>query len=113
MRRTRLYGDEDFTWRLRSRLPMNVWFSFSGEQLEALRHAFGARFQRRHSVDMRGRLHLPWSRYYVVFQLGRDKRADPSRGRAGRVRTIAHSTMLVLLVLVGLVGLTWLAMHIP
>lgn len=77
MSASRLYcHPEEFTVRLRQRMPMNVGFTFTAEQLDALRAAFGDRFDTGHVVDMRGRLHLPWSRYYLVFQIGRDRRND-------------------------------------
>ena len=107
---SRLYcPEEEFTGRLRSRLPMNVLFTFTAEQLQALRAGFGTRFERQHSVDMRGRLHLPWRRYYFVVQVGRDKRVDPRRSHAGvRVRTVIDSLGIGLAVAAGLTGLVWL-----
>ena len=77
--------EEEFTWRLRARMPMNVGFTFTQDQLQALREAFGHRFQPHgsfacgHTVDFRGRIPLPWTRYYVVFQFGRDRRTDLRR----------------------------------
>ena len=111
---SRLYcPEEEFTGRLRSRLPMNVLFSFTVEQLQALRTAFGTRFERRHSVDLRWRLCLPWRRYYVVVQFGRDRRADPRRAHGTNpVRTVVHSLGFVLTVAAGLIGLGWLAMQL-
>lgn len=111
---SRLYcPEEEFTGRLRSRLPMNVLFTFTAEQLQALRAAFGTRFERRHSLDMRGRLYLPWRRYYFVLQIGRDKRTDPRRSRGGvRLRTMIHSLSIGLTIAAGLAGLAWLAMQI-
>ena len=89
---SRLYcPPEDFILRLRQRMPMNVGFTFSDEQLEALRRAFGDRFEGRHAVDMRGRIYQPWSRYYIVFQAGRDRRKDPRRGAARATRTAVDS----------------------
>jgi hypothetical protein len=73
------YPEEEFTWRLRARMPMNVGFTFTQDQLQALRTAFGHRFQKRHAVDLRGRIRLPRTRYYVVFQCGRDRRTDLRR----------------------------------
>ena len=109
---SRLYSpEEEFTGRLRSRLPMNVLFTFSAEQLQALRAAFGTRFQKPHSVDLRWRLHLPWRRYYLVVQLGPDKRTDLRRSRrTARLRTAIDSAG-VALTLAGIAGLGWLAMQ--
>jgi hypothetical protein len=103
---------EEFTWRLRSRLPMNIGFSFTSEQLQALRSAFGARFERRHSIDFRGRLHLPWSKYYVVLQLGRDRRVDPRRARRrAAVRTLIDSLLFGMVAIGALSLVGWLALH--
>ena len=105
--------DEEFTGRLRSRMPMNVLFTFSADQLEALRSAFGSRFQNRHCVDVRSRVFLPWSRYYVVVQIGRDRRSDPRRSKgAGRLRTLIDSLGLGLVVFGGVAGMVWLAIRL-
>ena len=85
---------EEFTLRLRERLPMNICFTFTSDQLEALRRVFGDRLDGRHSVDMRGRLHLPWSPYYVVLQAGRDRRRNLRRqGATPLGRILIHSTL--------------------
>lgn len=97
---------EEFTWRLRARLPLDVCFSFTTEQLDALRSAFGSRFERQHALDMRGRIYLPWSKYYVVLQFGRDRRSDA--GKPAPVRTIVDSITCGLALGGCLVGLTWL-----
>ncbi|HUB12635.1 MAG TPA: hypothetical protein VMB34_11805 [Acetobacteraceae bacterium] len=76
-------GPADFLLRLRQRMPMNIGFTFTDEQLEALARAFGDRFDGRHAVDMRRRIYLPWSPYYVVIQAGRDRRTDFRRGALG------------------------------
>jgi len=110
---SRLYcPKEEFTWRLRSRLPMNIGFTFTSEQLHALRAAFGARFEGQHSVDMRGRLHLPWSNYYIVLQLGRDRRVDPRRSRhAARIRKVVDSLACGSVLSAGLAWLAWLVLR--
>ena len=107
---SRLYcHPEEFTLRLRQRMPMNVGFTFSAEQLEALRAAFGDRFDTVHAVDMRGRLHLPWSRYYLVFQVGRDRRDDLRYNATIRAsRTMLDSTLC----LASLLGLGMLAVKL-
>lgn len=107
---SRLYcPEEEFTGRLRSRLPMNVLFTFSADQLQALRTAFGTRFERRHSLDVRWRVRLPWQRYYVVVQFGRDKRVDPRRSRSQG--SVVQSLGFILTLGAVLAGLGWLAMQ--
>jgi hypothetical protein len=95
MTTSRLYcPPQEFTFRLRQRMPMNVGFTFTEDQLEALRDAFGDRFDRRHAVDVRGRLHLPWSRYYLVFQIGKDRRTDARKELVSRkARTVLDSAI--------------------
>lgn len=106
------YPEEEFTGRLRSRMPMNVLFTFTADQLHALRTAFGARFERRHSVDMRGRLYLPWRRYYFVVQFGRDARVDPRRVRRGAgFRMLRDSLCVGLVLAAGVAALGWLVMQ--
>ncbi|HET8995312.1 MAG TPA: hypothetical protein VFN42_01460 [Acetobacteraceae bacterium] len=108
---SRLYcPEEEFTGRLRSRLPMNVLFTFSAEQLQALRTAFGTRFERRHSVDVRWRVRLPWQRYYVVVQCGRDKRVDPRRAQGQG--SMAWGMGWLLTLAAGMAGLGWLVMSV-
>jgi hypothetical protein len=105
------YPPEEFTVRLRQRIPMNVCFTFTSEQLDALRRVFGDRFDGRHTVDMRGRLYLPWSRYYVVLQAGRDRRTDVRRIGASQLGRIAIDSVLCGLSVTGLAaGAIWLAM---
>jgi hypothetical protein len=92
---------------------MNIGFTFTTEQLEALRRAFGDRFNRRHVVDIRGRVYLPWSRYYLVLQAGRDRREDiPPDSKKSFFRTIFDSVILGLLIGALISGVVVLAMKI-
>lgn len=113
MAASRLYcPPEEFTFRLRQRLPMNVGFTFTSEQLEALRHAFGERFDRPHVVDLRGRVHLPWSRYYVVFQVGRDRRTNLRQSLAIRRTRVLFDSAICAMVAVGMLsGLVLVGLH--
>lgn len=108
------YPPEEFTVRLRERIPMNVCFTFTSEQLDALRRVFGDRFDGEHDVDMRGRLHLPWTRYYIVLQAGRDRRRDLRRDGALSKRRIAIDTALCAMAVAGLTaGAVWLGLRMP
>jgi hypothetical protein len=111
---SRLYCPaEDFTLRLRQRMPMNIGFSFTAEQMDALRRAFGERFDGQHAIDVRGRVYLPWTRYYLVVQAGRDRRTDLRRGVAGRAtRTAIDSALCAASALGLLAGLGWLALRL-
>jgi len=114
MMSSRLYcAPKDFVLRLRHRMPMNVGFTFTDEQLEALSNAFGDRFDGRHAVDMRTRLHLPWSRYYLVFQVGRDRRTDGPLSAATGMRRTAIDRLLCGAALSGLAaGAAWLVLRL-
>ena len=60
---------------------------------------------------MRGRLYLPWSRYYIVLQAGRDRRTDVRRIGASQPGRTAIDSILCGLSITGLAaGAIWLAM---
>ena len=63
---------------LAERLPDEVMATFTREQLDALKVAFGARQWGRHPVDLRGTLKWWGWRYYFVLLIGRNRR-DLSR----------------------------------
>ncbi len=104
---------EEFTLRLRERIPMNVCFTFTSEQLDALRRAFGDRLDGKHQIDKRTQVHLPWSRYYLVFQAGRERRKDFRRiVPDSRKRTVVDSSLCGLSIVGLLAGAGWLAIHL-
>ncbi len=74
--------------RFLARLSPELAASFTAEQLEAIRLAFGMRYATQHALDLRRTLHLPWGRYYVVLLVGRTQRREAPGGgwlaRAGR-----------------------------
>lgn len=66
---------------LMKRLPDDLQDSFSQEQIDALKVAFGARKWGTHPVDIRGTINI-WSwRYYFVFLMGRNQRSLSRRER--------------------------------
>jgi hypothetical protein len=92
---------------------MNVCFTFSSEQLDALRRAFGDRLDGEHQVDMRGLLHLPWTQYYLVFQGGRDRRTNLRRtGSSHAKRTAIYSFLCGLSITGVAAAAAWLAMDL-
>jgi hypothetical protein len=111
---SRLYcAPEEFVLRLRQRMPMDVGFTFTDEQLAALSHAFGDRFDGTHAVDMRGRLYLPWTRYYLVFQVGRDRRSDLGQSAASQARrTTVHSVLCGLALSSAVVAAAWFTLQL-
>ncbi len=107
------YPDEEFTVRLRERIPMNVCFTFTSEQLDALRRAFGDRLDGEHAIDKRGRLHLPWSQYYLVLQAGRDRRRNLRRNVVPQPRQVAIDSLLLGVCIAGLIAAgAWLALNL-
>ncbi len=67
-------SEDWFVKGLKERLPEDVRDSFSEQQLQALKVAFGARRWGRHPVDLRGTLNLWRWRYYFVLLIGRNRR---------------------------------------
>lgn len=99
-------GEQDwFAAGLKERLPKQMCDSFTDEQLQALKLAFGARRWGRHPVDLRGTVSVWRSRYYFVFLLGWNKRAlsrsEESLSRFGKSLLILF--FLAFSVLAGLV----------
>jgi len=99
---------DPFTTRFLDRLPPALARSFSADQLDAIHHAFGARYRVDHAVDVRRTMKLPWGRFYVVILVGRDRRQESERRplcRAGQaaldvlaVIAVAASVVLGLLI---------------
>ncbi|SEQ20201.1 MULTISPECIES: 3-phosphoshikimate 1-carboxyvinyltransferase [Pseudomonas] len=69
---------DPFVQGLKERLPSDLKESFTEEQLQALKVAFGARQWGKHAVDLRATFKLWRWRYYCVFLVGRNRR-DLSR----------------------------------
>lgn len=96
-----------FTKGLKERLPSEVRESFSEQQLQALKVAFGARRWGRHPVDLRGTLDLWRWRYYFVLLIGRNRRELTRReqkvsrlvGALSLIGFLLFSVLLGLLVL--------------
>ena len=66
---------------LMKRLPEDLQDSFSKEQIDALKVAFGARKWGKHPVDIRGTVNIWTWRYYFVFLMGRNQRSLSRRER--------------------------------
>jgi len=95
-----------FTEGLRERIPTDVRDSFTPDQLDALKVAFGARRWGKHPVDLRGTFSL-WSwRYYFVILIGRNARSLSRGERAlSRVASACLIALLSLFVLLAVLGL--------
>ena len=55
-------------------MPPRVAQTFTAAQLKAIHQAFGARFLFSPRLDIRRRIRLPWGKFYLIVQAGRDKR---------------------------------------
>ncbi|MFO7705576.1 MAG: 3-phosphoshikimate 1-carboxyvinyltransferase [Halopseudomonas sp.] len=99
-------GEQDwFVAGLKERLPKQMRDSFTDEQLQALKLAFGTRSWGRHPVDLRGTVSFWRSRYYFVFLLGWNKRGlSRSEGALSRfAKSLLIVCFLAFSVLAGLV----------
>jgi hypothetical protein len=98
--------DDWFAKGLRERVPAEVRDSFTAEQLNALKIAFGARRWGTHPVDLRGTFNLWRWRYYFVILLGRNarslSRSERALSRTGNALVIACLSLIVLLAVLGL-----------
>jgi hypothetical protein len=100
-------------------LPADLIASLTPDQYRQLKDAL-YRYHRRHLVDIRGTIPLPFGHYYFVFLFGRDrrKRDEPvpfeRRATTGRwVRLVGWLIMLAILALLvlGALGFAYL-LHI-
>lgn len=67
---------DPFTNNVINSIPVNMRETFSDEQLDALQQALAKVHSRsRHLLDVRVQISLYWTRYYIVFLLGRDMRS--------------------------------------
>lgn len=100
----RIKRHDPFIAGLKERLPEALRESFTEEQLEALKLAFGTRSWGKHSVDLRGTVKFWHRRYYFVFLAGRNyrqlSRLEQELSLLGKATVLA-----VILLACGLVGL--------
>ncbi|RAU32017.1 3-phosphoshikimate 1-carboxyvinyltransferase [Pseudomonas sp. RIT411] len=100
----RIKRHDPFIAGLKERLPEELRESFTEEQLEALKLAFGTRSWGKHSVDLRGTVKFWHRRYYFVFLAGRNyrqlSRLEQELSLLGKATLLA-----VILLACGLVGL--------
>lgn len=103
----RIKRHDPFVAGLKERLPEELRESFTEEQLEALKLAFGTRSWGKHSVDLRGTVKFWHRRYYFVFLAGRNyrqlSRLEQELSLLGKATVLA-----AILLACGLVGLVLL-----
>ncbi|MDR6236773.1 3-phosphoshikimate 1-carboxyvinyltransferase [Pseudomonas oryzihabitans] len=103
----RINRHDPFITGLKERLPEELRESFTEEQLEALKLAFGTRSWGKHSIDLRGTLKFWHRRYYFVLLAGRNYR-HLSRLEQ-ELSLLGKAIMLAMILLAcGLVGLVLL-----
>ncbi len=98
---------DPFVTGLKDRLPSHLRESFTTEQLQALKTAFGARKWGQHPVDLRGTLGIWRSRYYFVLLMGRNHRelSRMEQELSNWMRAVFILGFLCFSLLVGLLGL--------
>ena len=91
-------------------MPPDVLASLTIEQIEAIQTALAASHPRAHHlVDVRFCVPLYWTRFYVVFLFGRDRRSRTRavlvdrRNRTARALRLCFVLLVVFLVLLGAV----------
>ncbi|WP_120993996.1 3-phosphoshikimate 1-carboxyvinyltransferase [Stutzerimonas urumqiensis] len=99
--------DDAFVEGLKARLPTHLRDSFTTEQLDALRVAFGARKWGSHAIDWRGTISLWQWRYYFVLLLGRNRRERTRRQQDLTLlaKAIGATAFLAFSLMVGLLAL--------
>lgn len=98
---------DDFENGLMQRLPADIRASFTREQIDALRVAFGARTWGQHPLDLRGTLNLWRWRYYYVLLAGRNRRDLTRREQqlSALIRAVLVAGFLTFSTLTGLLVL--------
>lgn len=101
-------SNDPYTDNVISSIPADVRASFSAAQMDALQQALAKVHSRsRHFLDVRLQLPLYWTTYYVVFLLGRDKRAHIQeilinrRQRSSRAAQIGFTVLAAWLLITG------------
>jgi len=67
---------EEFIAKFLARMPVHLARTFTSEQLEAIRRAFGSRYSSSHAFEFKRLMRLPWGRFYFVILMGRDRRSS-------------------------------------
>lgn len=75
---------DPFIQKFLSRVPQHVADSYTPEQLEGIKLAFGARQWGHHRVDFRQSFRLLFWRCYVVFLFGAETRSEERLAAEGR-----------------------------
>lgn len=81
-----------------TRVPAQVAATFTDEQLDAVKLAFGARTKGAHSIEVRKSFPFLWTRLYIVLLMGRERRSRLRLAREGGLLGLVGDAMVTLLV---------------
>lgn len=91
---------DPFVQKFFSRIHGEVAASFTDEQLNAIKLAFGARDWGSHAVDMRRSVRFLWWRWYFVLLAGRERRpADRLAAEGSPFGTIGNALLTIVFLL--------------
>jgi hypothetical protein len=99
--------DNGFLDHYFKRIDPQMAASFTPAQQQAIKTMFGARGTNRHAIDIRRGLSFGRSRFYMVFLMGRERRALVGTGRSG-LRSFVGYLLLALLMLVPIFAAVYL-----
>lgn len=113
------HSADPFTDNILHNIPADIRDSFSDAQLEALQTALGqVHDHTRHMLDARFSVSLYWTRYYVVFLLGRDLREHVQevllnrRQRSSRAAQIGFTALAAWLLVAGLAVTAFIVLYL-
>lgn len=99
-------GSRDpFLEQFYTRIPASVAGTFTDEQLDAIKRAYGARTRGAHGFEIRKSFPFLWMRLYVVLLLGREKRTYDRLSTEGGVLGRAGDLLIM--------GITWALFLLP
>jgi hypothetical protein len=90
-------GDDGFLDHYFKRIDPQVAATFTPVQQQAIKTMFGARGINRHAVDIRRGLSFGRSRFYMVFLMGRERRALSGPRRSGLGSLLGYLVLALLL----------------
>lgn len=112
-------SNDPYTNSVINSIPEDVRGTFSSRQLAELQQALSKVHNRsRHLVDVRVQIPLYWTRYYMVFLLGRDMRSHVQeilinrRQRDSRAAQIGFISLAVWLLLAGIVVTAFIVLYL-
>lgn len=107
-------SQESFNKQLFQQLPTEIAESFTNEQLQAIKQAFGNDKWRQHPVDIRSTISLAGLKFYLVILAGREKRSrDRLRQERERHPVWKPGNMAVIFAFFALpLAMTWMVLEL-